>query len=183
LGILDVNIVFLRHPSTAAAGLCYGHADVGLSENARAEIRRALEITPTARRIVSSDLSRALVLASRLGARDGVRVERDPRLRELHLGEWESRPWESLDRRETDRWADDPWTERPPGGETMQELSRRVNAALAELDPGTVAVCHAGPIRAAQAWHGGLPFHAVFDRPVPFATPLPLTLRWPAQPL
>ena len=176
-----MTLILLRHPSTRANGICYGHTDVALSDAARKEIRIALEITPTAPRIVSSDLSRALTLASRIGARDGVAVERDPRLRELHFGEWENTPWSVIGEEASGRWAADPWTVSPPGGETFAEMSHRVNEALSELDPGTIVVAHAGPIRAAQVAREGADLAEIFRQPVPYATPmeLKLSLPWP----
>lgn len=179
-----MTLILLRHPSTRAKGICYGHTDVALSDSAREEIQRALEITPVARRIVSSDLSRALTLASRIGARDGVPVERDPRLRELYFGEWENVPWSVIGEEASGRWAADPWHIAPPGGERFGEMSRRVNDALCELDPGTIVVAHAGPIRAAQVAREGVEFTDIFRNPVPFATPIELTLSrpWPPDP-
>ena len=176
-----MRLILLRHPSTRAKGICYGHTDVGLSDTAREEIARALKITPSARRIVSSDLSRALTLASRIGARDNVVVERDARLRELHFGEWENLPWSVIGKEVSDPWAADPWRIRPPGGETFAELSHRVNEALSELDPGTIVVAHAGPIRAAQVAREGAVFAEIVRVPVPYATPIELdvSLPWP----
>ena len=178
-----MKLVLLRHPSTRAKGICYGHTDVALSDSAREEIRLALELTPATERIVSSDLSRALVLASRIGARDGIPVERDSRLRELFFGDWENRPWNEIGREASDRWAADPWNVSPPGGETFAELSLRVNEALSELDPGTVVVAHAGPIRAARVVHEGAVFAQLFREKVPFATPMELTLTTPWPPV
>ena len=177
-----MRLILLRHPSTRAKGICYGHTDVALSDAAREEIRIALNVTPSAKRIVSSDLSRALVLASRIGARDDIPVERDPRLRELFFGNWENKPWNVIGREASDPWAADPWNVRPPGGETFAELSHRVNEALSELDPGTVVVAHAGPIRAARVVHEGAVFAELFRERVPFATPIALTLTSPWPP-
>ena len=177
-----MRLHLLRHPSVAASGICYGHTDVALSDKAEAEIRHALTVTPTATRIMSSDLSRARILADRLGARDGVAVETDARLRELYFGAWENRPWKEIGRAASDPWAADPWNVRPPGGETFAELSERVNAALAELEPDTIVVAHAGAIRVAQLYHENAPLADLLQVRVPHAIPLELTLRWPSDP-
>ncbi len=179
-----MRLILLRHPSTNAKGICYGHTDVGLGAEASAEIEHALKVTPRARRIVSSDLSRARILADRIGARDGVATESDARLRELNFGEWENRPWAEIGRPASDRWAADPWNVSPPGGETFAELSLRVHEAMSELDPDTVVVAHAGAIRAAQVVHEGAVFAELFRVPVPHATPieLALTAPWPPEP-
>ncbi|MEM7669600.1 MAG: histidine phosphatase family protein, partial [Pseudomonadota bacterium] len=69
-------------------------------------------------------------------------------------------------------WAEDPLNTAPPDGETFAALVLRVEAALADLVPGTVVVTHAGPIRAARMILTGAGFEQVFAEQVPYAAPI-----------
>ncbi|MGF1553610.1 MAG: histidine phosphatase family protein [Paracoccaceae bacterium] len=164
----------LRHPRVAAAGLCYGRADVALAATAEAEIAAALVTTPPVRAVVASPSLRARALAEPLAARDGVALTLDPRLAELDFGAWEGRPWAEIDRAESDPWAEDPETRAPPGGERFADLRARVRAALADLPEGAAVVAHAGPIRAARMIVDGWSFEAAFAWAVPYAVPIAL---------
>jgi probable phosphoglycerate mutase len=94
----------------------------------------------------SSDLRRAVVTA-RLAFGE---PQRDPRLRELHFGILEGLPWQRLPaphQEALDRFAD----LAPPGGETTEELRRRVAAFLDRLPSGRHLVfTHGGVIRAVR---------------------------------
>ncbi|MGY3290906.1 broad specificity phosphatase PhoE [Bradyrhizobium sp. LM3.6] len=86
-------------------------------------------------------------------------VEIVPALNELDYGEWTGRSFEALapDPRWS-RWNEQRGTIRPPGGESMRALQKRVVAHLelvsSDRDPGTVvAVSHAEPIRAALLYY------------------------------
>lgn len=102
----------------------------------------------------SSDLARARETAEIVGARIGLPVGLDPRLREANRGVWEGRLFQDVEREDPERYAE--WTRagegfRFPGGESLREQSDRVQAALedvrsADLAPALV-VCHGGSIR------------------------------------
>jgi len=63
------------------------------------------------------------------------------------------RPWDDLPRAEIDAWADDLTGYRPPGGETLHEVSTRTIDWWNEQDKDQtiVAVAHGGPWRALAA--------------------------------
>jgi 2,3-bisphosphoglycerate-dependent phosphoglycerate mutase len=103
----------------------------------------------------SSDLKRALVTAQITGERIGLEPKLDPRLREGDRGDWEGRRFIDIARDEPDAYA--AWMRggadfRFPGGESLQEHSDRVWAALeqirAEAPLPALVVCHRGSIRA-----------------------------------
>lgn len=104
----------------------------------------------------SSDLSRARVTAEIVGARLGLPVACDRRLREGDRGRWEGLLMVDVARDEPEAWA--AWRAadpafRFPDGESLPEQQRRVLAALAEIHgrgplPALV-VCHGGSIRVA----------------------------------
>ena len=100
--------------------------------------------------VISSDLSRAIVTADKIG--DGrVRLDHDPRLREIHFGDWEDRAFDDVE--DTDRirafW-ETPGTISAPRGENWNTLSARVSAAADDLvslgHPDIIVVAHFGSI-------------------------------------
>jgi alpha-ribazole phosphatase len=161
----------IRHQRVAVPpGLCYGWCDVPLAEGWREEIagiRAALPWAP--REVRCSPAARCRALAEALGA---AVVRIDPRLRELGMGEWEGRLWESFRGPESEAWALDPWRRRPPGGESGEDLWRRVaevrHECLAAAGDGIVIVTHAGVIRAWRGLSEGRSFTEMLGEPVPF---------------
>jgi broad specificity phosphatase PhoE len=128
-------------------------------------------------RIVASDLRRASESARIFAARWDLEVEHDPRLRELHFGEWDGREWGAIEAEDgarlrawTDHWADTA----PPGGETVADVAARAASFLADelaaRRSGTaVVVSHAGWIRAAVGHLLGRPVAELFDHPADHA--------------
>lgn len=124
--------------------------------------------------VISSDLSRAMATADALhGGR--TRLPHDPRLRELHFGAWENRTHAEVD-------ATEPallrafWEQAgdisPPGGESWNQMGRRVHAAMDDLPPQAIVVCHFGPILAMLQRAMGCDVQAVFAHRI---EPLSLT--------
>jgi broad specificity phosphatase PhoE len=102
----------------------------------------------------SSDLVRASETAEIVGARLGLEVRLDPRLREGNRGRWEGRLFKDVARDEPtlfEAWmrAGDGW--RFPGGESLLEQQQRVHASVEEIrataEPPALVVCHGGSIR------------------------------------
>jgi 2,3-bisphosphoglycerate-dependent phosphoglycerate mutase len=119
-----------------------------------------LETAPGAAVVVSSDLQRARESALIIAAALGLPACCDPGLRERRFGDLEGR---CLDDRlgegtvedAVERLWSDPWL-RPPGGESVLEVHRRVRSTLVGLAarwPGReiVVVTHGGAIRVAGA--------------------------------
>ena len=69
--------------------------------------------------------------------------------------------FEALPRTAIDAWAADPFGFRPPGGETADEMARRVLDALNDLcmreHEAQVIVGHGGPLRVIAGHLAGLP--------------------------
>jgi len=107
--------------------------------------------------VVSSPLHRALATAHSVAAVADLAVRTDHRLIELDFGSWEGRSRAELlekdpkIRAEIESWESDPSCP-TPGGESLQDLQRRVVEfadALAHEQPGAtvVVVSHMGPIK------------------------------------
>jgi broad specificity phosphatase PhoE len=102
----------------------------------------------------TSDLIRARETAEIVGDRIGLPPAPDARLREGNRGEWEGRRFIDVKREDPDLYA--AWRRagagfRFPGGESLQEHSDRVAAALRDIHCGgrlpALVVCHRGSIR------------------------------------
>jgi broad specificity phosphatase PhoE len=139
-----LRLLLIRHGETPwnATGRSQGQtdtplSDVGIGQAARLGSRLAGETIST---IVSSDLERAWATADQIAAHHGEASRaRDPRLREMSLGDWEGlHTHEILGRfaAEREAWQRDPETFRMPNGESFSELTSRVTSAIADLVDG-----------------------------------------------
>lgn len=142
------RIWLLRHASTMSSeeGRFLGWADEGLSHAGRAEAR-GLRVHLSAlepEHVWSSDLRRAVDTA-RLAVGE-PRI--DARLRELDFGELEGKTWQECSpvmREALGRFEGFG----APGGESLDQLRRRVDSFLDELGAGRhLIVTHGGVIRA-----------------------------------
>jgi probable phosphoglycerate mutase len=76
---------------------------------------------------------------------------REPRLKEIAFGEWEGLTYPDVLRRDrtvVERRESEKWLFRSPGGETYEEVARRVGEWYATLDRDTVVTAHGGTGRA-----------------------------------
>ncbi len=158
----SAELVLVRHGQSEwnVQGRWQGQADPPLTAEGRAQATRAAAalapLLPAG--LYASDLRRAAETARILGRALGLEPALEPRLRELHVGEWSGRTHDNI----RERWPDvlarfrqgDP-DARPPGGETPRELRVRVDAALAEI-----AARHAGG-RVVVVTHGGVVLRVV----------------------
>lgn len=160
------RLLLLRHGQTTynATRRMQGQMDTVLSEAGVAQAERVAghlgRTERGIRRIVSSDLGRAAVTADAAGRALGLAVERDRRLRETNLGEWQGQTHGEIDERypgQRDRWLHDA-TFAPPGGETRVQVAARMRSVvedlLADPDwPGStfLLVAHGGAIAALTA--------------------------------
>lgn len=154
------NILFIRHAESEwnARGLWQGWGDPPLSPTGRGQaeaLAQALASQDDIDLLVSSSLQRALDTALAVGARLGLGVESDPRLRELGVGHWEGRTRDDIARSDAQGLAafdtGDP-TAVAGGGESMAQLAARTRPALAEhlarVGSGRLAlVLHLGVLR------------------------------------
>jgi len=128
-----------------------GFHDTPLNDTGRAQARElaekiAAEPEPI-RSLWSSDLSRAHETAEIVGARIGLEVRLDARLREANRGRWEGYTFDEIKQSEPEAYA--AWMRggadwRFPGGESLQEQQDRV---LATGPLPSLVVCHGGSIR------------------------------------
>ncbi|GAA2742493.1 histidine phosphatase family protein [Terrabacter aerolatus] len=156
------RVVVVRHAETVdnAARIWQGHKDTELSERGRAQVQAAAPhlaaYAPSL--IVSSDLRRAAATAEAIAGLTGLEVRLDPRLREVHVGEWQGLHADEVRERypevvaALDRGEDAP---RGVTGETMAQVAHRAGTALREisdeLEAGETAVVVAHGVSARVA--------------------------------
>lgn len=147
----------LRHGQTDwnLQGRWQGQASFapGLNETGFAQARRAAELlagVPLAA-VYSSDLLRARQTAEAIAEKQGLTVLVDQRLREMNLGEWEGLFSDEVQARyakELEERSRNPLHARPPQGETLAEVARRVRAAVYDMArspvPGPILIVSHG---------------------------------------
>ena len=153
------TLYLVRHGETDsnAAGLTMGQKDIPLNERGLVQARETagwLRRYPIGR-IVSSDLSRAVVTAEALGELLGLKVETDSRLRELSFGIFEGRHIADCEKEHPEtvaRWRAGEFDFAPPGGETRRSLMVRTRAVLDDLlasaDEHIAVFAHGGTLNA-----------------------------------
>lgn len=152
-----MQVFLIRHPRPRVdEGICYGQLDVDCEDPLPIAAALRAQI-PAGTPVISSPLHRARCLAEALNP--AARI--DPRLCEIHFGEWEGRAWHDIDRASLDAWAANILHFTPPGGESVARLQARAidfACALETLDmPRVALVTHAGILRALSGHWRQLP--------------------------
>jgi broad specificity phosphatase PhoE len=150
-----------------------GHDGPGLNAIGRRQAEDLAEKLSTwqIQALYSSDLPRAIETASIIGNKLNLTVSTDPRLREIHQGEWQGmliddikiQYYETLK-----RYYFDPANHSPPGGEMMADLARRFVAALDDiaadhLGQQVVIVTHNLPMAIVSCMEAGKPPKEVWE--------------------
>ncbi|TAN72942.1 MAG: alpha-ribazole phosphatase [Gallionella sp.] len=156
------TLYLIRHTMPhIAPGICYGQLDIGVADSFEKEANGILHWLPPVELIITSPLQRTRRLAEHLAQAQRRELRSDARLMEKHFGAWEGKAWGDIARTEIDAWAADVPGYAPPGGESAQQLMRRVQTCLhdvAQLPQQNIAlIAHGGSIRAILAKIAGAP--------------------------
>lgn len=154
-----MKVYLVRHTSVdVPSGTCYGQTDVPLRasfEEEAAVCREAIRrIGIDFTRVYASPLSRCTRLAAYCGFPD---AERDDRLKEMHMGEWEMQRFDEITDPRIQEWYQDYLRVRTTGGESFMDVLARVSDFLDHLDrtSGPVLIfAHGGVLVAAQVYAG-----------------------------
>lgn len=150
-------LVLIRHGPTEwnEIGRVQGHTDIPLSEAGRARVKSWRVPAPLlAHHWIASPLARARETAEILAGRAPTL---EPRISEMHWGEWEGETLENLRARYGDAMVENEAKGldfRAVDGESPRDVCVRIAAFFADrakLRQDTVAVSHKGVIRAALA--------------------------------
>ena len=164
-----MNFWTLRHPPTDTNGICVGQHNVPLTMSQKEACKKVLETAPLIPTVIySSDLPRCMNLAKLLSTHWQIPHHIDSRLREISMGEWEGKRYDALlEDPRWNIWCENWLTARPPKGESLMDLQKRVQAWLYEksITPHTLLVSHAGVVR---TFHriAGLPWEEAMKKPV-----------------
>ncbi|MBX5492267.1 MAG: histidine phosphatase family protein [Chloroflexi bacterium] len=186
-----LRLLLIRHGETLwnREGRYQGRTDVPLSTEGKAQamaLAEVLRAEPIAA-VYTSPLRRAYDTAACIAAVHGLHPWSDPRLMEIHQGEWEGlrpveieRAWPELYR----RWLTEPETVRLPGGETLGEVQARVLAAVTDIAARWAGrticiVAHKVSLAVIRAAARGLPLRDVLAYMPPNASVEAVT--WPAD--
>ena len=148
-----MKLLLIRHPPPdIAPGRCYGRLDMGLRADAAGAVRRIVAEARSHRlaAVWSSPARRCMAVANALGRP----LRPDPRLLELHFGDWEGVAWDDVSRAALDDWAADPLGFAPPGGESGAHLLRRVSEVCRDIvaaGEDAAIVSHGGPLKLLRA--------------------------------
>ena len=161
-------ILLIRHGQTASNrdGLLVGRIDPPLTELGESQAQRLgvrLQGSNPAF-ILSSPLLRARQTADAIAASTGLTVEIEDRLVEMNYGEWDGTPIADVPIEVWRQWRSDPEF-KPPGGESLHDVSKRVGSLMGELlisDDLAIVVSHVSPIKAALTWALGAPDQMVW---------------------
>lgn len=157
------RVVLWRHGQTAwnLERRFQGKTDIPLDETGIAQAERAARLLaglrPTA--IIASPLQRAARTAETLAALTGLPVSHDPDLMERDGGEWEGLSSSEI----RERYPAEHAIWQPPGGETSEQVAKRVGGALERAidtlpaEGVLVVASHGAAIRLGMSHLLGLP--------------------------
>ncbi len=162
------ELYLIRHTRPdVAPGTCYGRLDLDVADGFDGDANHILRCLPPFELVVASPLLRTRRLGEFLAQAQNRELRLDARLMEKHFGAWEGKSWDDVPRAEIDAWAADVMGYAPPGGESAQEVMRRVREfmrELAQLPQRRIAVvAHGGSIRAMLAQAAGVPLAHTLD--------------------
>jgi broad specificity phosphatase PhoE len=134
------EVLIIRHGETEwnVEGRYQGQADPPLNDRG---IQQAYELAEalydhTLEVIYSSPLKRAYQTAEILAKKLNIEVRIEPRLAEIHQGDWQTHLRTEIQSLYPDlfhQWETDPWHTTPPGGEHLSQVQSRVNTALDDI--------------------------------------------------
>ncbi len=169
------RLYLIRHGETDwnIEGRWQGQADVPLNGRGRAQAARTAQALADVglTRIYSSDLARASETAEALARVTGLPIQFEPRLREIHQGEWQGLLVTEIEARYSEAFhlrKQDPLKVAPPGGETVQQVRERVVSAIEAIlqrhpHERVAVVSHGFALAVALVHYQGHPIDEVWD--------------------
>ena len=156
-----IKIILIRHGETewVRQRRYQGSTDIKLNSRgirqARALARLLKKERPLA--VYSSELSRAYETAQQIARACQQRTRVDQRLNEVSFGRWEGELHAGISERfpkAARNWYEARWASKPPGGESLGSLKKRVSGFLKDIsqkfsnrDGTYIIITHGGPIR------------------------------------
>jgi broad specificity phosphatase PhoE len=133
------RVVLIRHGETDwnVEGRYQGQADPPLNLNGLAQANElAQRLIPVGLQVLyTSPLQRASQTARAIAARLDIPLYTDPRLMEIHQGDWQTRLRSEIENLYPDlfrKWESEPWQVTPPMGESLRQVQARVTEFVNE---------------------------------------------------
>ena len=156
---MKTNLIIVRHGESLGNSkrIMLGTTDLDMSLRGYEQAAACAEFLAGEKidYIYSSDLKRAYNTAKPHAALRGIEIIPDERLREMYVGRWENRPFAEIAAEESELYLE--WREKFgtlvfPGGESILNAGKRLNAALVDIagrHPGSTVLVttHAGVLR------------------------------------
>jgi len=151
-----MKILLIRHGQTDwnLAQRFQGQSDIPLNETGHKQAHALANrlSAETFDAVYSSDLQRATETAKIICT---SQIHPDPRLREVHFGDWEGLTYDEIKAKHPETlaaWEADIFKNAPPNGETLEGLAVRVQSMLDELrkkhdDQNILIVAHGGVLQ------------------------------------
>jgi alpha-ribazole phosphatase len=151
-----MNLLLIRHGQTNwnLEQRFQGQSDIPLNETGRKQANALAERLAAEKfdAVYSSDLQRATETAKIICT---SQIHPDPRLREVNFGDWEGMIYDEIKVKYPETlaaWEADIFKNAPPHGETLEQLSIRVQSMLDELrkkheDQNILIVAHGGVLQ------------------------------------
>jgi len=164
-----MRLLMVRHGITDwnAQGRYQGQSNLPLNSEGRKQAealaRRLSQEGISA--VYTSDLQRATQTAQAIAEKQAAPLVFEPRLREIHFGRWEGLTHDEIGRCDPvalAEWERDFPRATPTGGETLAQLTGRVEPVLKDIrekymDKTILLVSHAGPMQVLLCLALGLP--------------------------
>lgn len=161
-----MEIYLIRHTTPKVEkGICYGQADLDITETFLEEVEAIKPHLPAAEiRVYSSPLQRCKKLADALF--DGLEIDVHDDLMELNCGQWELLSWNDIPKEEIQPWMDDFVNVPVPKGESYVDLHNRVVNRFKEIvskQESAVIIAHGGVLRSILSYITSTPLKESFD--------------------
>ena len=165
------SIYFVRHGHTEATeqGKLYTDPSVALTDAGRkqAEAAGRYLVSEKTEILLSSTSKRVFTSAELIGSVLNLKPQAVPGLDEWHVGEWDGRTYVDIKASHPDlykAWSTNPIHNRPPGGESIEDVFERAKTKLGEIietnsGKKIVLVSHAGIIRSFIVHAMGMPIN------------------------
>ncbi|RMH52994.1 MAG: histidine phosphatase family protein [Zetaproteobacteria bacterium] len=147
-----LTIDLLRHGALCGGTRYRGRCDDALTDEGRAAMDAVWHaVADSVERIITSPLKRCRIPATDWAKAARIPLRIDPRLEELHYGEWEGKTMAEIAATHgamLQQWRRDPSGMAPPGGEAMENFYQRLSdfwRQLLEKERGHVLIVgHSG---------------------------------------
>lgn len=161
-----MEIYLVRHTAPdVGKGICYGQADIDVKETFLSEAEIIQQYLPdNIAAVYSSPLQRCKKLATQLFFGHAIQLQDD--LQEINCGKWELLRWDDIPKTEIDPWMNDFVSVRIPGGESYEDLYKRVKEvfiAIHQKATPAVIIAHGGVIRSILSYITNTPLKDSFS--------------------